>query len=349
MRRIWRSRRWPAWALLPLSALYALLSGAQRWLYRLGIKRSTHAGLPTIVIGNVIAGGAGKTPVTLATVRHLQAQGWQPGIVSRGYGRSSQACQLVTAQSLPQEVGDEPLLLFQACGAPVAVAPQRAQAAQALLSAHPEVNVLLCDDGLQHLALARDIEICVFNDEGIGNGWLLPAGPLREPWPRPIDIALHTAAPPPALAHLPHFQVRRTLATQAYTAAAQALDLASLASRPIYALAAIARPEEFFTMLRQHGVHLKACLALPDHHPIHNYDFSAHLDWPPPDAEQQTEGHEHPVILCTEKDAAKLRMVYPQALAVPLRIEIDPAYFACLDAKLAPWGTLRTSPTSPPG
>ena len=206
LQRNWQRRGALAWALWPLSRLYALLVALCRTLYRTGLLPSHHPGRPVIVVGNVIAGGAGKTPVVIATVQHLQARGWHPGVVSRGYGRSTSDCRTVLPGSLPSEVGDEPLLIAQACNVPVVVAAQRSAAAQALLAAHPEVDVIVCDDGLQHWALARDIEICVFNDQGTGNGFLLPAGPLREPWPRKVwfgepwpravDLVLHAGPSP---------------------------------------------------------------------------------------------------------------------------------------------------------
>src|SRR5690606_24360938 len=136
------------------------------------------------------------TPVTLALVRHLRDRGWHPGVVSRGYGRRTRDVREVLPASSPAEVGDEPLLIARAAGVPVFVGRQRAQAGRALLAAHPRTDILVCDDGLQHLALARDLEVCVFNDEGAGNGWLLPAGPLREPWPRRVDWVLHAGPAP---------------------------------------------------------------------------------------------------------------------------------------------------------
>ena len=151
------------------------------------------ADVPVIVVGNVSAGGAGKTPVTLALLEHLRARGWHPGVVSRGYGRRTTDCREVRSDSLALDVGDEPLLIARRAQVPVFVARQRMQAVQALRQAHPRINLIVCDDGLQHLALARDVEICVFNDEGVGNGWLLPAGPLREPWPRRVDCVLPAA------------------------------------------------------------------------------------------------------------------------------------------------------------
>lgn len=329
LQRSWRKRGALAWALWPLSRLYALLVALRRTLYRTGVLRSYHPGRPVIVVGNVIAGGAGKTPVVIATVQHLQAQGWRPGVVSRGYGRSIRDCREVLPTSLPSEVGDEPTLIAQACGVPVVVAAQRAQAARALLAAHPHVDVIVCDDGLQHWALARDIDICVFNEQGTGNGFLLPAGPLREPWPRQawfgrpwpraVDLVLH-AGPTPR-GNAPAFLVQRQLADHAVRADGTQVPLASLRGQPLQALAAIARPEDFFTMLRAQGLVLHDCITLPDH-----FDFDS---WSRPTSKRYT-------LICTEKDAVKLWRHHPDALAVPLQVGIDPEFFAALDALLQP-------------
>lgn len=327
LQRSWRRRGPLACALWPLSLLYAMLVALRRTLYRTGVLRSHHPGRPVIVIGNVIAGGAGKTPVVIATVQHLQAQGWRPGVVSRGYGRSSSDCREVLSSSLPGEVGDEPLLIAQACGAPVMVAARRSHAAQAMLAAHPEIDVIVCDDGLQHWALARDIEICVFNDHGIGNGFLLPAGPLREPWPRQawfgkpwpraVDLVLHAGPAPRGDA--PAFGMQRQLADHAVRADGTQVPLASLRDQPLLALAAIARPEDFFSMLRAQGLMLADSIALPDHF---NFD-----SWKRPTNMAYT-------LICTEKDAVKLWRHSPDALAVPLQVVIDPSFFAALDTLL---------------
>lgn len=318
LRHIWRSRNLAARALWPLAAVHGALSGLQRKLYVWGWKKAVHPGIPTIVVGNVIAGGAGKTPVTLATVAHLQSRGFTPGIISRGYGRNTNDCREATSESLPQEVGDEPLLMARASGVPVFVARQRIDAARALLAAYPATNVLVCDDGLQHHALARDIEICVFNNEGIGNGWLLPAGPLREAWPRPVTAALYSAALPPSgtPASIPCFHVQRQLAPYAITRSGQRVPLQSLQSQPLHALAAIARPEDFFAMLRAQSLALASTEALPDH-----YNFESWKRRP----------GERIQVICTEKDAAKLWQQCPDALAVPLHLHMDQGYFDLLD------------------
>ncbi|HEY4663841.1 MAG TPA: tetraacyldisaccharide 4'-kinase [Comamonas sp.] len=321
LRSIWRSRNLAACALWPLSALYGALSGLQRTLYKRGIKHAEHPGVPVIVIGNVIAGGAGKTPVTLATVAHLKARGLKPGIISRGYGRSTEDCREATLHALPQDVGDEPLLMARASGVPVFVARQRIDAARALLHAYPETNILVCDDGLQHYALARDLEICVFNNEGIGNGWLLPAGPLREAWPRPVTAVLHSAAQAPlgTPVDTPCFQLQRQLAPFAIRSNGERTPLRDLQGQPLHALAAIARPEDFFAMLRDQSLRLVSTEGLPDH-----YNFES---WQHPSDQRL-------IVICTEKDAAKLWQVMPEALAVPLQLQVDQGYFDLLDAQL---------------
>lgn len=329
----WQRRGLMAVALLPVAGLYGVLQWLHKSLYRLGLRASEHAGVPTIVIGNVIAGGAGKTPVTIATVEHLQSKGWKVGVISRGYGRSGSdrhQCCAVLPDSLPQSVGDEPLLIARRTGVPVFVSPQRVQAARALLEAHPQTQVIVCDDGLQHWALRSDIQICVFNNAGVGNGWLLPAGPLREPWPRPVSAVIYAQdglvekAQCPhelALAAAPTFALRRMLADKAVDATGQRVRLDALMAmqRPIHAVAGTARPQEFFQMLRDKGLELAHTHALPDH-----ADFS---HWSGPTSEQA-------LLLCTQKDAVKLWAHYPHALAVELAVEIDSGYFTLLEAAL---------------
>ena len=190
-RNMWARRGMPARLLLPLSWVFLLLQRARRGLYRAGVLRSHGAPVPVIVVGNVTVGGAGKTPVVMELVQHLLAMGLKPGVISRGYGRSSAACLEVLPGSAADMVGDEALMIRRRCAVPVFVARQRIGAAQALLDRYPGTDILLSDDGLQHLALRRDIEVCVFDERGVGNGWLLPAGPLREPWPRKVDLVLH--------------------------------------------------------------------------------------------------------------------------------------------------------------
>lgn len=327
----WQHKGLLACALLPLSWIYASLGSLRRSLYRAGVLKTWRAPVPTVVVGNVIAGGAGKTPVTIHLVQALQAKGWRPAVISRGYGRDSSggpAALEVTAHSDPREVGDEPLLIAQRTNAPVFVANKRAAAAQAALLAHKDINVLICDDGLQHLALARDLEIAVFNRQGVGNGWQLPAGPLREPWPRPLDIALFADEPPARLAHsgAAAWQVVRQLADFAIAKNGHHIPLVSLRGRRIHAVAAIAYPQEFFDMLHAAGLPPERCDALPDHADLADPQLLARLGLADSRATGAAPTMEPPVLLCTEKDASKLWRIAPHALAVPLQVAIDPAF-----------------------
>lgn len=297
----------------------------RRALYRRGLLASRRFGVPVIVVGNVVAGGAGKTPLVMALVTHLQAQGLQVGVVSRGYGRVGGHSLEVRGDTPVEASGDEPALIRRATGAPVFVANRRGDALSDLLAAHPQTSAVVCDDGLQHYALQRDIEIAVFDDRGVGNGWLLPAGPLREPWPerlaQGIDLVLHTGQQP-AFAG---FVSRRQLAAHAVAADGSQVALASLAGQPLVALAGIASPEAFFGMLRARGLTLEKTLALPDHH-----DFKP----------QALEGLSGRTVLCTEKDAVKLfALPIPpgtRLLAVPLEFSPEAAFFQALDARLKP-------------
>ncbi len=305
-------------ALLDLSWLYGGIVRLRRKLYSSGVMNSTRMPLPVIVVGNVIAGGAGKTPVVIEIVRHLQQRGWQPGIVSRGYGRKGTSVLEVSSATPISESGDEPALLRSACNAPVFVAADRAEAAAALLAAHPQVNLLVSDDGLQHLALQRDIEICVMDERGIGNGRLQPAGPLREPWPRDVDFLLHRGN------FEGGFVMERQLAGHALRADGSPVPLADLAGQQLIALAGIAQPEDFFSMLRSSGLRIEECIALPDH-----YDFNS--------APRRFDAGK--VLICTQKDAPKLRCAawasQHTILAVPLVVTLPLAFYTAIDEKLS--------------
>lgn len=280
-----------------------------------------------IVVGNVVIGGAGKTPLVMALVKHLQTKGVPVGVVSRGYGRSSHETLEVRPETPVHQSGDEPALIKKSTGAPVFVASRRADALRALLAAYPATAMVVCDDGLQHYALQRDIEIAVFDDRGIGNGWMLPAGPLREPWParkrQGIDLVLHTGQQPA----FEGFTSSRQLADHAVAADGNPVTLTALRGQPLMALAGIANPEAFFTMLRARGLTLEKAIALPDHHAFGHDDLAAYAG--------QT-------VLCTEKDAVKLvsvslpDLVRQRLLAVPLVFTPEPAFFAAFDELLAP-------------
>lgn len=326
--------------LWPLARMYAAIAATHRVLYRSGILPSVRLPVPVIVVGNVTVGGGGKTPTVVEIGAHLLARGYQVGIVSRGYGRSSVDCIEVQPQDSAGRSGDEPVLLRRKLGVPVFVHARRATAAQALLARYSDTQVIVCDDGLQHYGLYRDIEVCVMDAQGLGNGKLLPAGPLRQHWPRALlsragqradaTLELHTAG----TAQSGAFNARRMLAAQLVDAQGHVCTWETLrhSPRPIVAVAAIARPEAFFSMLQEQGLHLAQTLALPDHD-----DFAGFARWSsgfPP----------HAVLLCTEKDAAKLWPLHPQALAVGLEQHSEPAFFQALDALLAGIGAQSAGP-----
>ena len=329
--QIWSRRGALACLLWPISLIYGLITSLRRYFYAFGIFKTRRVRAKVIVVGNVVAGGAGKTPVVMALVMHLQARGWQVGVVSRGYGRRTGDCREVMENSDADEVGDEPVLVKLTCHAPVFVASKRFDAAAALLASYPQTQIIVCDDGLQHHALHRDLEICVFDDRGIGNGFLLPAGPLREPWPRPTDLVLHTGAKATlrqGSSDSLHdgFIARRALAGYALRVDSSSMPMAELRGKPLHAVAAIAQPQTFFNMLRNQGLTLAGTESLPDHFNFKNWISAA------------SAGH---TLICTEKDAVKLWRTHRDALAIPLVVTPQPEFLEAVDRAIADW---RTAP-----
>lgn len=303
LERAWAGRGAVSTVLLPLSWLFERVVAMRRWLYRRGTLATHVLPVPVVVVGNLIVGGAGKTPTVIALVALLRAAGWTPGIVSRGFGREREAEVVeVDAASDARTAGDEPVLLARRTRAAIVVGSDRVAAGHALLQRHPEVDVIVGDDGLQHLALGRDVEIVVFDERGAGNGRLLPAGPLREAWlpaaasglARPKRVVLYNAAAPTT--PLPGFVSRRALgglvplADWWRGAPAQRALLDGLRDRRVVAAAGLARPGRFFALLRDAGLAIDE-LALPDH-----FDFAS-LPWPGGTGD----------VVVTEKDAVKLR------------------------------------------
>lgn len=335
-----RQRGWLACLLWPVSLVYGSLMALRRGLYALGVFKTHRIKLPVIVIGNVVVGGAGKTPTVIAVVNHLRDHGWRPGVVSRGHGRHSTDVVDVRPDTPPQDSGDEPALIQRRTGVPVHVAASRVAAANTLVDAYPEVNIIVCDDGLQHWALHRDLQIIVFDERGTGNGWLLPAGLLREAWPRNAgssprtDLVLHQHredAPTPQRLSAPGatlFSATRRLAAHAVGPAGELMPLHELRTHRLTAVAGIARPSVFFNMLHAAGLQPEQEVGLPDH----------------ADAAAYTALIQDPArtLLCTEKDAVKLFPLLAQvpsirraqAWAVPLEMTPDPAFFSALDQRL---------------
>lgn len=341
---IWARRGWRARLLWPLSQVYGLLNALRRHRYLNGSLPIATLPVPVIVVGNVVVGGAGKTPATLAVLQHLKTAGWRPGVVSRGHGREGRAVLELRPDTTATVGGDEPVLIHHKAAVPVFVGRRRADAARALLAAHPEVDVVVCDDGLQHLALGRDVSIAVFDDRGLGNGWLLPAGLLREPWPPAAgdpfapQLVLHQGREGGQHAdiHIPPgtqaFFATRRLADEAIDANGARRDLRAFAGETLIAVAGIARPDVFFQMLRELGLVLSQAVPLADH-----AEASAFAALPrSPSA----------TVLCTEKDAVKLFDVVarwsaserPAVWSIPLELQIEPAFFEALDRRLAACG-----------
>jgi len=301
--------------LLPLSGLNWILVTLRRSLFRLGVLARHRAAVPVIVIGNITAGGTGKTPVTIWLARELHERGFSPGIVSRGYGGSKSSTSMrVDAASDPDVVGDEPVLIAKKAGCPVVVDANRARAAQMLVD--DGVTVIIADDGLQHYRLERTYEICVIDGaRGLGNRLLLPAGPLRETIDRLVEVdqvltngrrresADATAVEQNAIRFdLLAREVRRLNGSLIR-------PIERFAGTTVHAVAAIGNPTRFFDMLRSHGMQVIEH-ALPDHAKL--------------DMRKMRYGDDFEVLM-TEKDAVKLEGVTSDKYwTVPVDLMIDP-------------------------
>lgn len=310
----WQKRGFTAFLLLPLALPFALSVNMRRLAYRRGWSSSVKLPVPVVVIGNITAGGSGKTPLVLHLVQELTKHGWRPGIVSRGYGGSATGIEAVSAASEAAHVGDEPLLLARRAGCPVFIGRDRVAAARALLAAHADCNVLIADDGLQHLRLARDVEIVVMDERGIGNGWPLPAGPLRECPARVAEahaLVLNGDASVPRNVH-PRNLFRMRLAGDRFRNLHDPLrtcGVEDLRGRRLHALAGIGEPARFFRQLDRMGLQAEAH-AFPDHHAFQPSDLAfAGAD----------------VLLMTEKDAVKCQaFATPETWMLPVEAQLDP-------------------------
>ena len=289
--RIWSGES-PLWLLLlPLSWLYGLVSGLIRLSYKAGLKRAWRAPVPVVVVGNLTAGGNGKTPVVIWLVEQLTRRGIRVGVVSRGYGGKAERYPLLlTPQTTTAQAGDEPVLIFQRTGAPVAVSPVRSEAVQVLLS-QANVQIVITDDGLQHYALARDKEIVVIDGvRRFGNGWWLPAGPMRERASRlrSVDAVIVNGGTAQA-GEIP-MQLRPGLAVNLLTG--ERRDVAELPG--LVAMAGIGHPPRFFSTLEACGARLLNRVPLADHQAL---------------SLSQVAGFTAPgqTLIMTEKDAVKCR------------------------------------------
>jgi tetraacyldisaccharide 4'-kinase len=315
--RHWSRRGAVAWLLWPASLVFGLLVFLRVILFKTRLLRSTHPGIPVIVVGNIVAGGSGKTPLAIWIAEFLKAKGWSPGIVSRGYGSSETAPRAATIASKAEEVGDEPIVLSRRSGCPVWVGTDRVATARALRAANPDVDVLILDDGLQHYRLRRDVEIAVVDSRGSANGFLLPAGPLREPaWRlRTVDAVVCNGFRKEGA-----FSMRMQGDTlHRMTDAADRKPASALAGGRVHAVAGMGDPNRFFLHLAGLGVK-PVPHPFPDHHPFTPQDLAF--------------AGEEPVVM-TEKDAVKLRhAARPTWWVLPVTAQPDPAFGEWLLGKL---------------
>ncbi len=320
MMEAWFLQQWQRnspWQILlrPLSWVFAMLVRVRRMLYRAGILKSERIGVPIIVVGNITVGGTGKTPVVLAIAKYLGKLGWHCGIISRGYARQNAETQKMPGDARDRVVrvvegadvvSDEATILAGRSGVPVYISANRADAARSLLRDHPDVDVLICDDGLQHYALRRDVEICVIDGErGLGNGAFLPAGPLREPATRldEVDaIVINTTATAAqlnaslAIRGVPAYSIVLANESLVRVIDGQAMSIeqgiAEFSTKRVLAVAGIGHPARFFAHVAGLGFRLAESHAFPDHHAFTPTDFN------------RTDAG---IILMTEKDAVKCK------------------------------------------
>lgn len=323
----WQSRSLPAALLLPLTAVFAFLSALRRVLYRLGVLRAERVAVPVVVVGNIAVGGSGKTPVVEWLVRQLRAAGYQPGIVSRGYGGKVKAAAVLTIGADPKLYGDEPVLLARLTACPVAVGADRPAAVRALLAAHPGCDVIVSDDGLQHYRLGRDVEVVVLDEATLGNRLLMPAGPLREGLARlrEVDVVIahgdlsaglseRLCGQPVFAMHLAGAHFRR-LDESGELRPAQAFK-----GMPVHAVAGIGRPERFFAQLCAMGIDVH-----PHPFPDHHHYTPGDLDFAPGE----------PKVM-TSKDAVKCAsFAPPDSWEFPVQAHIAPGAAERILEKLA--------------
>lgn len=293
----WQSRGLRACLWWLPGQIFFAFAALRRLGFRLGLFQTLTLRVPVIVVGNIAVGGSGKTPVVIWLAAALREKGWHPGILSRGYGGQATGPMAVGTHSDPLAAGDEPVLLARRTGCPLWVGRDRATTGSALLAAHPEVDVLITDDGLQHYRLHRDAEIVVLDEAILGNTWPLPAGPLREPLSRLASATLLLIHGQTSAALRTRLPQRPRAAMQLAAghfyrldAPSQTRSAADFAAVRLHALAGIANPERFFSTLRGLGLSLASTRALADHHVFSREDLSV------PDGE---------VLLLTEKDAVK--------------------------------------------
>lgn len=315
---IWYGQQPVPWLLRRLAVVYAFILTLRRWLYQMGIKRASRLPVPVLVVGNITVGGTGKTPLTAWLATELARRGWRPGIVSRGYGGSETSTVMLPLDAEPGRYGDEPVWLMRAAKCPVAIGRRRAEAGRLLID-RMQCDVILCDDGLQHWSLARDVEVLVVDGERrFGNELLLPAGPLREPPSRAarVDFVVVNGRPLASTEVAMTVDAARLVAINDLTLAKSIDDFRG---RQVHAVAGIGNPERFFRMLEQKGMQVIRH-AFPDHHHFRRSDFEFETNLP---------------IVMTEKDAVKCACLgLPDAYMVPIDVDLPISFADQLNRQL---------------
>ncbi|RMG56925.1 MAG: tetraacyldisaccharide 4'-kinase [Gammaproteobacteria bacterium] len=320
LEQYWYRRGPVTLALWPASQLYRALSALRAPLWQ-GINcLRRRPPVPVIVVGNITVGGTGKTPMVLWLIEHLRQRGRTPGVVSRGYGGEARYPLEVRRDTPPEQAGDEPVLIAARSGAPVVVDPRRRRALRRLLEAHPEVDVVISDDGLQHHALPRDLEIVLVDGRrGFGNRMLLPAGPLREPVSR-LQEADFVVINGLARESVDGYRMGLEAGMlQDLHDPEQQMPLDGMRHQKVHAVAGIGHPDRFFDTLRAHGITVIEH-PFPDHHPFAPEDLCFNDDLP---------------IIMTEKDAVKCRAFAPShCWYLPVSAVLDRAFVQQLDQRL---------------
>lgn len=320
----WYQKNVLAWLLLPLSWLFCAVAITRRKFYKSGIKKSFSAEVPLVVIGNIVVGGSGKTPLLIAISEYLKEKGFNPGVVSRGYGGTASGLKQVEEGDPASLVGDEPLMIHQRADVPVVIGADRVAAVSRLL-AQNQCDIILSDDGLQHYRMHRDLEIAVV-DAGrkFGNGFCLPAGPLREPVSRlgDVDIVVYnTAGTGSSAGDTGACSYALKIVDLCHLSKGEQSKLHSFTGKTVHAVAGIGNPSRFFSDLRNSGVDVVEH-AFSDHHVYTQDDFS---------------GWDTDCIIMTEKDAVKCRVLsLPDAWIMRVRADMSDALVSQLDSKLLP-------------
>ncbi len=323
LQRGWQTPGWLNRILLPVAWIYAGMMWCRRRCYIVGLLKQHRLSVPVVVVGNISVGGTGKTPLVVALVEYLKSAGNSPGVIARGYrGNSAFWPRAIVEADTAMEVGDEPLMIYRRCGVPVVVGPDRIRSAHMLVEKF-KCDIIVSDDGFQHLALARDIDIVVVDGERrFGNGWCLPSGPLREP-PSTVDqadIVVVNSSKEPLKGSEFSMQIEAQPLIRLEGGEIRH-DLSWFGGKTVHAIAGLGNPERFFNSLEKAGLNFIPH-RFPDHHGFTTDDFAFI--------------NEQDIVIMTEKDAIKCTSLVPHcdAWILPVRGRMNPEFFGIFQSKL---------------